>query len=230
MELSKRLQTIASYVPPDTNVVADIGTDHGYIPIYLIKHKIAKSCIACDINPMPLSSAKANISNYNMEDQIQTRLGNGLSKLEIGEADVIVMAGMGGMLIIDILKESLEVVKASGLLILQPQLDSIAVRKYLHTIQFKVVAEEMICEDGKYYTVIVAKPGKDECYSEIDYLLGKKNIEKPSGAFKDFIHHKIQALKDIEENIADIKTDNGQKRLDEIKKEIVIYKEVFKCL
>ena len=230
MEISKRLETIAGYVPLGSNVVADIGTDHGYIPIYLIKNKIANRCIACDINAMPLKSAKQNIINHNMENQIETRLANGLSKLKVGESDVIIIAGMGGMLIIDILEDNLDTVKAAGLLILQPQLDEEKLRRYIHSISFTILDEKMIYEDGKYYNIIVAKPGYEEKYSQKEYILGAKLIESKNPILKEYIRHKISSLNIIKNNIKEIESENSKKRLNEVETELYIYKDVFECL
>ncbi len=230
MDISKRLQAIVNYVPKGTNTVVDIGTDHGYIPIYLIEHKIANRCIACDINPMPLGNAQKNIISYKMEDQIETRLGGGLSKIQKGEADAIIIAGMGGMLIIDILKENTEVVKAVGLLILQAQLDIIDVRKYIHQIEFTIIDEQMVYDDGKYYTVIVAKPGKEKAYSKRGYMFGEKTINKKEKVFKDFMQSKIKAFKLLEDNISKVETVQTTKRLKEVQEERFVYEEVFKCL
>lgn len=230
MDISKRLQMIANCVPTNTDTVADIGTDHGYIPIYLIKNNIAKRCLACDINPMPLSSAQKNINYYDMQAQIETRLGSGLSKVSPNEVDIVMIAGMGGMLIIDILREDLEVVKDIGLLILQPQLDVGPLRKYIHAIDFSIIDEKMLCEDGKYYTIITAKPGKETNYSHEEYLLGKKLIQSKNPVLKDFLNYKINSFNLLIHNLSSKNTTEAQKRLEEVKKECNTYKEVLKCL
>lgn len=230
MEISKRLQTIASLVPPNTNMVADIGTDHGYIPIYLIRNNIAKKCIACDINRAPLMSAKQNINAYKLTHFIETRLGDGLSKMNPGESDVIIIAGMGGMLMIDILNKDLGIVKVAPLLILQPQLDVDKVRKYIHSINFTIIDEQMVYEDGKYYTIIKATAGKEKPYSHIEYLFGKKLMENQPAILKEFISKKTDELIKIQANLKDKDTSHVQKRLEEIEKELLTYKEVLGCL
>lgn len=230
MDISKRLQMIAKCVPENTQTVADIGTDHGYIPIYLINNGMAKYCIACDINPKPLSNAKKNIDYYQMNNKIETRLGSGLSKLAVGEVDAIIIAGMGGMLIIDILQDDLELVKGVGLLILQPQLDVAPLRKYLHSIEFKIIDEKMLYEDGKYYTIIIAKPGKENAYIEKDYLFGKKLIEAKDSVLKDYIFNKLDSINALIADISTKNTNQAQKRLEEIKIERDTYKEVLECL
>ena len=229
MDISKRLQTIVNCVPLGTGTVVDIGTDHGYIPISLIRSKRASRCIACDINPMPLSNAKKNISHYKMDSHIETRLSSGLAQIKPGEADAIIIAGMGGMLIIDILREKLDLVKAVGLLILQPQLDIIEVRKYLHAIDFTILEEEMVYDEGKYYTVITSKPGKQAPYSEIEYMFGQNIIEKKDMVFKGFIESKITEFNNLENNLSKAQTTQADKRLKEVKEEIRIYKEVLEC-
>lgn len=230
MEISKRLKTIADYVPVATNLVVDIGTDHGYIPIYLIKNKMANKCIACDINLMPLNNARTNIASYQMEDQIETRLSNGLAKINMGEADAIIIAGMGGMLIINILEEKKELVKAVGLLILQAQTDIVEVRKYIHSINFTIIDEQMVYEDDQYYTIIKAEPGYEKPYSPVGYLLGQKNIDKKDSILKQFIWVEIERLKRLHNNISQNQTIQTRKRLAELKEEIAIYQEVYKCL
>ena len=104
MELSKRLQAVANLVS-DGLVVADIGTDHGYIPIYLVKNGKCPSALAMDVNEGPILRAKEHVISYGLEDKIQTRLSNGVKALSVGEAECVVVAGMGGALMIRIMEE-----------------------------------------------------------------------------------------------------------------------------
>ncbi len=232
MNLSKRLKMIVDCVPENTRTVIDVGTDHGYVPIYLIRKGMAQYCIACDMNVQPLKNAKENIAHYHMNANIDTRLGSGLSKISVQEAkdQVIIMAGMGGMLIIDILRHDLDLVKAVGLLILQAQLDIEPLRRYLHTIDFKIIDEKMIYEDGQYYTVIVAKPGPEEVYSDTEYLLGKKLIESKNPILKDFIKYKMNSINELTHHLSHTKTKQAKERLQELEKENRLYEEVFACL
>ena len=110
MELSKRLTAVASLVTEGASV-ADIGTDHGYIPIYLVKQQIAEKAIALDINRGPLERARLHITGHGLKDRIETRLSDGLANVVPGEVDTMVAAGMGGALIIKILKEGRDVVE-----------------------------------------------------------------------------------------------------------------------
>ena len=135
-------------------VLADIGTDHGYIPIALVQRQKITGAIAMDINKGPLARAQENIASARLGDYIQTRLSDGVTALGEGEADSILIAGMGGELVIHILSEGEKVCKAASELILQPQSDIRKVREYLRLHHYKIVDEDMICEDGKYYPMM----------------------------------------------------------------------------
>lgn len=135
-------------------VLADVGTDHGYIPIALVQRQKITGAIAMDINKGPLARAQENIASARLGDYIQTRLSDGVAALGEGEADSILIAGMGGELVIHILSEGEKVCKAASELILQPQSDIRKVREYLRLHHYKIVDEDMICEDGKYYPMM----------------------------------------------------------------------------
>ena len=142
MELSKRLTKVASLVTEGASV-ADIGTDHGYIPIYLIENNIAARAIALDINKGPLERARMHIVGHGLKGQIETRLSDGLKEVEPGEVDTMIAAGMGGGLVIKILREGKPVVDTLKSCILQPQSEIHRVRRYVAENQMKIVAEEV---------------------------------------------------------------------------------------
>ena len=123
-------------------ILADVGTDHGYVPIALVQRQKIPGAIAMDINKGPLARAKENIAAAHLEDYIQTRLSDGVEELEPGEADSILIAGMGGELIIHILSEGEKVCKKASELILQPQSDIRKVREYLREHQYKIVDDK----------------------------------------------------------------------------------------
>lgn len=157
MKLSERMKAVAAMVT-NGNVVADVGTDHGYIPIRLVQKGYIQRAIAMDINEGPLQRAQDNIKNHKLEKQIETRLSDGVAKLEVGEADTIVIAGMGGELIMRILTEGREVCRGAKELILQPQSDIQKVRQFLREQSYRIIDENMIYEDGKYYFVMKVIP------------------------------------------------------------------------
>lgn len=157
MQISKRLEMVASLVTSGLKV-ADIGTDHGYIPIYLAMEGRVPHGIAMDVNQGPLQKAVENISLYGLSERIETRLSDGLTALIPGEADCIVIAGMGGPLTIRILKEGADCVRASRELILQPQSEIRLVRTFLMEQGWRIIREEIVLEDGKFYPMMKAVP------------------------------------------------------------------------
>ena len=168
IKLSKRMKAVAAMVTSG-GVLADVGTDHGYIPIALIQRQKIKSAIAMDINKGPLAHAQDNIASAQLGDYIQTRLSDGVAALGEGEADSILIAGMGGELVIHILSEGEKVCKAASELILQPQSDIRKVREYLRLHHYKIVDEDMICEDGKYYPMMrVINVELDDAWMKMD--------------------------------------------------------------
>ncbi len=153
VKISKRLETVASLVTQG-GVLADVGTDHGYVPIYLLQqHRIARA-IAMDIGIGPLERAKEHIVMYGMEQYIETRLSDGVAALAPEEVDSIVIAGMGGGLVIHILEDGESVCRAAKELILQPQSELEKVRDYLNRAGYVTMAEDMVFEDGKYYPMM----------------------------------------------------------------------------
>ncbi|MCD7817820.1 MAG: class I SAM-dependent methyltransferase [Lachnospiraceae bacterium] len=155
MQLSKRLLAVAGMVSQG-GILADIGTDHAYIPIYLVEKNLVSGAIAADVNPGPLARAAEHIREHGLEFRIETRLSDGLSALEAGEAESIVIAGMGGALTIRILREGFDRLNDHTELILQPQSEIPQVRTYLLQNGFCIIQEDMVLEEGKYYPMMKA--------------------------------------------------------------------------
>ena len=223
-ELSLRLKKVADFIGEKT--MADIGTDHGYVPIYMALNGKIEKAIACDINKGPLEKAEKNIAANNLQSVIETRLGSGLEPVEEGEVQSIVIAGMGGMLMIDILENKREVYQKAKELILQPQLDIDEVRKYIHKNGFKIADEDFFIDAGKYYTVIKALHGEESYENEADYIFGKINIERKNPYLKKYIEHKMSVNEKIIENIKCNGSDN--EKIKEIENENRICEEVLK--
>lgn len=173
MELSKRLETIAGAVTPG-HIVADIGTDHGYVPIYLLKKGISPGAFAMDVNPGPLDRAREHIKREKLEDYISVLLSDGLDRLSTDETDTVVIAGMGGELICRILKDAPEFLRAGKEFILQPQSEWFKVRRFLYEHEYEILKEWFLKEDGKYYVVIKAVPETAAIYSEESCLSENK--------------------------------------------------------
>lgn len=176
--ISERLQCILKYA--QGNIVADVGTDHAYIPIELVREGKAQRAIASDINKGPLDIAQSNICEAGFEDKIETRLGGGLSVLKEGEADLIIIAGMGGELIQSIIEADKAVAMASRLII-QPMNEQYELRKYLMSSGFVIEEEDIAVEGFKVYNIMLVKKGeavafeKDIYYHLPPYLKDNKN-------------------------------------------------------
>ena len=144
------------------NVLADIGTDHAYVPIALVQQGRIPRAIAMDINKGPLKRACEHIAMCQLEDYIETRLSDGVEALQVGEADSILIAGMGGDLVIHILNDGMDVCRNAKELILQPQSELERVRRYLREHFFQIVDDDMIIEDGKYYPMMKVIPVEED--------------------------------------------------------------------
>ena len=159
MELSTRLKAVADFVTAGYKL-ADIGTDHAYIPIALMEQNLIPGAIAMDINEGPLQRAGEHIAENRMEKKIEIRLSNGFSALKKGEAESAVIAGMGGGLMIRILTEGERIAKSLKECILQPQSEIERVRKFLLEEGYDILDENMVKDDGKYYTILKVCPLK----------------------------------------------------------------------
>ena len=157
MELSVRLQAVADMVSKGRRV-ADIGCDHGYVSIYLYRQRQCERVIAMDVKKGPLERATTNIKRYGLSEYIDVRLSDGTAALQPGEVDTLLMSGMGGRLTIRILEEGFARLGYFEELVLQPQSELFLVRAFLRQQGIKIVDENMVVDDGKYYTVIKAQP------------------------------------------------------------------------
>lgn len=161
IKLDERLKVISEYIRKNS-IVADIGTDHGYLPIYLIQNKISEFIYACDINELPLQSAKKNIDEYKVSDKIKTVLTNGLENLDIEKLDDIIIAGMGGELIFEIIKNYK--FSKNQRLVLQPMTNADVLREKLLLNGFNITEEKAIIDYKHYYCVMLVEyTGKFNC-------------------------------------------------------------------
>lgn len=158
MLLSDRMRAVAGLVQPCKSM-ADIGCDHGYVAMELVKSNVCRHVIAMDINRGPLDRAKRNIADFCLQDYIEIRLSDGVSALRAGEVDGIICAGMGGKLVISILEQGKKLVGEMQQIILQPQSELSEVRSYLREKGYLIDREDIIYEDGKYYPMMRALPG-----------------------------------------------------------------------
>lgn len=228
MKLSKRLQAVASLVK-EGKCVADIGTDHGYIPIYLVESGICEKAIAMDVNKGPLQRAKEHIKENGLSEKIETRLSDGLAALCPGECDCAVIAGMGGGLVIKILEEGATVAKTMTELILQPQSELEKVRFYLQENQYQVVEEEMVEEDGKYYPMLRVKWGNRDTYETIELLYGKYLIQKKHPVLLQYLDKEIRTKTSILEQLMQQDSEKNVGRIEELRKELAHARAAYLC-
>lgn len=214
MELSRRLQAVASLVTVGHRV-ADIGTDHAYIPIYLMEEERVAFAIAMDVNEGPLKKAKEHVDRSCLKDKIELRLSDGFEKLKPFEADTAVIAGMGGPLMIRILEEYQETTLSLKECILQPQSEIAKVRAFLLEKGFLFIREDMVKDDGKYYPMMkvavpqsyrVSHKKKEQenisVWDETEIRYGKLLLEMRHSVLKEYLDREYairqQILKGLE--------------------------------
>ena len=207
--MTERLLLIASKVEKGATV-ADIGTDHAYIPIYLVQNKISSNICAADIVKGPLKIAQKHIEEYGFSDSIKTVLSDGLDNIS-GEYKTIIIAGMGGMVISDILSKA---DKRGRNFILQPMTAEDDLREYLYENNFEITDEALAKEGDKLYTVICAREGKMERKSPLDFIIGEKLIENNDALLPELIKRQIKKTEKIIE---------GNKKAKNKKEEILEY-------
>lgn len=193
-KISKRLCTAASFVR-DGAVVADIGTDHAYLPIYLVLNGKASKAYASDINVGPIQKARENIQKYGLENCIETAVASGLDGIEKFAPSDIVICGMGGELIVKILENSPYIRNENVRLILQPMTHVEEVREYLLN-GFSTIDENVVFEDEKIYQILCLQyDGDFHRNTRLELELGKINIQNKSEEFKILLNSTIAKKK-----------------------------------
>jgi len=220
ISLSDRLSMVSSLLG-NANVIADVGCDHGYLPIYLLESGAYSSAIAMDVNEGPLCKARENIRLHNLSERIDIRLSDGVSKLTVGEADSISICGMGGNVMMHIFDCGETVLKPTPIIVIQPQSEYALLRKYLLENGYVFDDEDIVLEDGKYYfawklhydkdmsnktdrcagtaaydsdNAVLDYPDVKFCYSPILYERGDK-------VYKDYLDSYYRSLKQSIQNI-----------------------------
>ena len=200
--LSQRLTALARMVTPGYRV-CDIGCDHGFLSIYLVQEHISPAVIAMDVREGPLSRAREHVAYYGLDAYIETRLSDGTKALRPGEVQTLVCAGMGGRLMQEILTAGRLLCHEMKELILQPQSELMAFRKYLREEGYRIAEENMIKEDGKYYPMIkavYAGEKQPDPGSPADRF-GECNIKSANPVLKEYLLQRIPVLEEIEKRI-----------------------------
>lgn len=195
MELKGRLGAIAQKIP-QCNTLADIGTDHAYIPVFAVKSSKCIKAIASDVKKGPVEIAARNIKHFGYENLIETRIGFGLDTLRVSEAEVIVIAGMGGLLIQDIIERNTGIAKSAELLVLQPMNSEELLRKWLNENGFEILEEELSAESDKIYDIICAKwTGKTLQMDDFLYYIGYGLVNRSDAIFRKYAFKKLSLIK-----------------------------------
>lgn len=222
MELSKRLKRIAEHVDKCESV-ADIGTDHGYIPIYLVKEGICEKAIASDINKGPIEKAKVNVAFEGVSNKIKCLLGPGLNPLKVGEVNGVILAGMGGNLTRDILLADMDKVKKYDFIILQPAQNPEVLREFLYKNDYEIIDEDLIKDEGRFYELFKVKYNENSeklvFEDELEYEVSPLLREKNHPLFKEFIEEKINRCETILSFIKE-DTEAAKKRKSDLEEKI----------
>lgn len=221
MQLSLRLCAIADMVT-EGNKLVDVGCDHGYLPVYLLLNKKIPGAIAMDVRKGPLSRAEEHISQYGLGDYIETRLSDGLSALDSGEGDTLVIAGMGGPLMEKILTEGRNVRDTFREMILQPQSDIPHFRHFVRGEGWEITEEEIIFEDGKFYPIMkVCHADKEsmEKWTKEEEMFGKHLLMKKHPVLKKYLERELRIRNEILERLSGVAKGTAEARVQEVKEE-----------
>lgn len=197
MNLTKRMQAIVD-ICPMCDTVADIGSDHGLVPIALIREGKAKKAIAADISEKSLQKAKYNLQKYRMEDSVELRTGDGLSILRPEEAQLILITGLGGQQIADMVLKGKRAIGDDTILIVSPNQAAGFLRETLAKNGFETLQEDLVREKEKFYPVILLKRGTPKDRTFLEYEFGKLTIEKRHPVLKAFVAKRIQDAEKME--------------------------------
>lgn len=224
MELSKRLQAVSNLISKGMRV-ADVGTDHGYVPIYLIESGKCPSVIAMDINEGPLARAREHILLHGLSGQIITRRSDGVKALDVCECDCVIVAGMGGALAVRIMEEGREIFENLREFVLQPQSELEKVRQYLCEHEYDIIQEDMVFEDGKFYPMMKVVKAAAGSYDLKELRYGKRLLEQKHPILKVFLEKEIKTKEKILENLEKETGAHIEARRSELQSELSVAKE-----
>lgn len=195
-----RIKQIAHMVD-ECNTVADIGTDHGFVTEIILKKNICKKVIATDLNKGPLENAREYLTLTGLKDKVEFRQGSGLEVLQPGEVDIVVIAGMGGLLINKILKDAPNITDKVNKFVLQPMTAVDKVRKYLFENGYKIESESIVKEYHHYYHILKVVHGFEPIYDDIYLEISEYLLKKKDKLVAEYLNKQIQITKRILDKI-----------------------------
>lgn len=231
MRLSDRLERIAAKAAEVTEgYVADVGTDHGFVPIRLMETGTVRHVVAMDVRKGPLSRAAEHVREYHMEDRIETRLSDGLQELKAGEADTVIIAGMGGELMLRILRDGAHMYRSVKHYVLSPQSELSAFRHGLEKLGISILEEQMLMDEGKYYVILHAAPGFMHYEQEYEYRYGSDLIRKQDPVLREFLERELAQGEELLAHLSLTQTEGAQKRAESLRQELNETKEAYHAL
>lgn len=227
MKLTPRLQAIAELVEPSTSV-ADVGSDHGYLAVYLYQLGKGIKPIASDVNAGPVENARETLAEEGLCDAIEVRLGGGLQPYAMGETDIAVIAGMGGILIRDIIAESLDKVRAMKYLILQPMTQQPFLRQWLIENGFDIFDERFVMEGAKFYEIFCIRPGQLALSHDICLDIGFNRCHSGQSPedYQRFLAHKRDKFISVKREIEERGSGSSKGLVDQLEQKIQRINEV----
>ncbi len=216
--ITNRLRTVAEMIG-ETEILCDIGCDHGYLPIYLIKQQKIKYAYACDLRDGPLQTAAKNIAAFHMKDVVKTVKSDGLKELSDKKINVISICGMGGRLIAKILENDLKIAHQADYMVLQPQSEIPVLRRFLAENGFYIQEERVALEDRRFYIMMRVFSGDELYCDEMSYILGQQLLVRKDDLTRQYFSKELsrhQAILDVRKGNEDVSM--IQRIIDELKK------------
>ncbi|TFE01128.1 tRNA (adenine(22)-N(1))-methyltransferase [Jeotgalibacillus salarius] len=228
-QLSQRLKAVADYVEPG-ETVADIGSDHAYLPCYLVKANKVSQAIAGEVVEGPYQSAVNQVKEDKLTRHIDVRKGNGLTVIQPGEVTTVTIAGMGGPLISEILEKGKDRLEGVQKLILQPNISAISIRQWLQDNGWQITNEKILEEDRKIYEVILAERTTEiQKLSQLELLLGPVLLKEKSDVFKQkWEHELVQLLKIMKQMEMAEQSPSLKEKKKQLREKILIIEEAIK--
>lgn len=215
MKIPVRLEAIADMIVPGSRV-ADIGTDHGYLPIYLLEKGVIEFAVCSDVKKGPLANAEKNIKKYGFVDNTRLCLADGLAGIKSGEADTAVIAGMGGEMIASILEAGIP--DGMNRFVLQPMRNIDVLRRKIHSLGLEIKDEKLVKEKEKFYIIICASAGNPENWQEDEYIVSPLLKKEP--LWQEFASKERAKLR---RNLAELEKGGDEDRKSEIERLIRLY-------
>lgn len=229
MKLGARLAAIAAYILPGSRV-ADIGTDHGYLAVHLVEQGGVDYVVAGDIHEGPIASARALVERRGLETKIRVRLGNGLAVVRPEEVDMVVIAGMGGTTMVQILAKQDNLTSQLKQLILQPMVGAGTLRNWLVKNGFALINERLVKEEGRIYEIIVARPGSYVPENVMLAEFGPLLWENRDPLLKEYWQEIVAHLQDVQDSLRRSAQGTDHPKYRENMAKILFLKERIRCL